>query len=117
MRHIHVPGAVHHARYGPEMDKEAHVSTVGDAYHGWRLTRHSLVGLFYGLADWGIRLDFGGGGLAAEPLQLRRMLAQPGVPFGDGGNTFEHEDFEGIYLRSEERRGGKECRSRWSPYH
>src|SRR5260221_884354 len=23
----------------------------------------------------------------------------------------------GIYLRSEERRVGKECRSRWSPYH
>ena len=22
-----------------------------------------------------------------------------------------------IYLRSEERRVGKECRSRWSPYH
>ena len=24
---------------------------------------------------------------------------------------------EGIYTRSEERRVGKECRSRWSPYH
>ncbi len=24
---------------------------------------------------------------------------------------------QGVYLRSEERRGGKECRSRWSPYH
>ena len=24
---------------------------------------------------------------------------------------------EGILLRSEERRVGKECRSRWSPYH
>ena len=23
----------------------------------------------------------------------------------------------GIYFRSEERRVGKECRSRWSPYH
>ena len=26
-------------------------------------------------------------------------------------------DSEGITLRSEERRVGKECRSRWSPYH
>src|SRR5256885_7690661 len=26
-------------------------------------------------------------------------------------------DVDGIYLRSEERRVGKECRSRWSPYH
>ena len=40
----------------------------------------------------------------------------------------EHEDwapgwdaidecFEKLYPRSEERRVGKECRSRWSPYH
>ena len=31
----------------------------------------------------------------------------------DGGTTFSGEDT----LRSEERRVGKECRSRWSPYH
>ena len=24
---------------------------------------------------------------------------------------------DGLYIRSEERRVGKECRSRWSPYH
>ena len=29
--------------------------------------------------------------------------------------TFEASDFDDI--RSEERRVGKECRSRWSPYH
>ena len=27
------------------------------------------------------------------------------------------DDVRGISLRSEERRVGKECRSRWSPYH
>ena len=27
------------------------------------------------------------------------------------------EVFEGMNYRSEERRVGKECRSRWSPYH
>ena len=27
------------------------------------------------------------------------------------------EDFIGVLTRSEERRVGKECRSRWSPYH
>ena len=26
-------------------------------------------------------------------------------------------DFDTLYIRSEERRVGKECRSRWSPYH
>ena len=29
----------------------------------------------------------------------------------------EFEDTEYLVLRSEERRVGKECRSRWSPYH
>jgi hypothetical protein len=80
------------------VDKEAHVRTVGDAYYGWRLTRHPLVGLLYGLADRGVRLDFCGGELAAEPLQLRRMLAQPGVAVGDGGDTFGHQVFERPYL-------------------
>ena len=30
---------------------------------------------------------------------------------------FEVGDIENIEMRSEERRVGKECRSRWSPYH
>src|SRR2546430_2507628 len=40
------------------------------------------------------------------PLERRRLTC--------------HDDrfkFEGILVRSEERRVGKECRSRWSPYH
>src|SRR5260221_4031832 len=28
-----------------------------------------------------------------------------------------HLEYEDVELRSEERRVGKECRSRWSPYH
>jgi len=28
-----------------------------------------------------------------------------------------HATFPGVVARSEERRVGKECRSRWSPYH
>src|SRR3712207_2178332 len=35
-------------------------------------------------------------------------LAEPSQPGGQ---------FYGIHVRSEERRVGKECRSRWSPYH
>ena len=30
---------------------------------------------------------------------------------------YETKDYEIHQLRSEERRVGKECRSRWSPYH
>ena len=33
------------------------------------------------------------------------------------GGHDEDEDDHGAPLRSEERRVGKECRSRWSPYH
>ena len=35
---------------------------------------------------------------------------------GDVLGSFSHHK-AGILLRSEERRVGKECRSRWSPYH
>ena len=48
------------------------------------------------------------------------------VPFGGMPMVFTDEDVgflvvpgdpEGLLQRSEERRVGKECRSRWSPYH
>ena len=32
-------------------------------------------------------------------------------------HTDYHEEKPSVNLRSEERRVGKECRSRWSPYH
>ena len=33
------------------------------------------------------------------------------------GKTYATQTMPGKVLRSEERRVGKECRSRWSPYH
>src|SRR3712207_707841 len=41
------------------------------------------------------------------------------VIFGDGAGAavLGPTEDEGRGIRSEERRGGKECRSRWSPYH
>src|SRR3712207_9042021 len=62
----------------------------------------------------------------SDVVQLRGVLRQPldgepMRPLGEGGAgrlagvdraVVEHEDD-----RSEERRVGKECRSRWSPYH
>ena len=35
----------------------------------------------------------------------------------DGIETDVHKTKDGVLVRSEERRVGKECRSRWSPYH
>src|SRR2546426_12346913 len=41
------------------------------------------------------------------------------IPFGGakGGVTVDPKKLSKLELRSEERRVGKECRSRWSPYH
>ena len=48
-----------------------------------------------------------------------RVRKRPAVIFGsDGVEGCAHSIFEIISnSRSEERRVGKECRSRWSPYH
>ena len=37
--------------------------------------------------------------------------------FHQRGIRISMDDFDSGYSRSEERRVGKECRSRWSPYH
>src|SRR2546422_1025208 len=61
----------------------------------------------------------GGGGrgmkIVREKEQLSQMYrtasAEALAAFGNGDMYVER------YVRSEERRVGKECRSRWSPYH
>ena len=56
--------------------------------------------------------------------RLYTMIKRTGVQVDDEGKEhyafFEHDLFgidEPLARRSEERRVGKECRSRWSPYH
>ena len=39
------------------------------------------------------------------------------VPVPEGADKAKLPDTDTSFLRSEERRVGKECRSRWSPYH
>src|SRR5260370_37571995 len=52
----------------------------------------------------------------AIPLTGAAFLRQ--VAFRAEGRTFHEHLSSKLYLsRSEERRVGKECRSRWSPYH
>src|ERR671917_765023 len=95
---LHVAGAVHHARYPAEADEEPHVRAVGDALDGGPLARHSLVRTLHGLADRGVGWDLGWGELAAEPPQLRRVLAQPRVAFGDRRDSVGDEVSEGSDL-------------------
>src|SRR5256885_12300759 len=57
------------------------------------------------------------GHLEDIPQRLRPLAIKP----ADGQSKLVHRLYDGIDLlsenRSEERRVGKECRSRWSPYH
>ena len=50
-----------------------------------------------------------------DMLNLRRPIYGPTAAYGHFGR--ELPDFTWEQTRSEERRVGKECRSRWSPYH
>ena len=47
-----------------------------------------------------------------EDLEVARKKA-----LATGASTAYVEDLREEFVRSEERRVGKECRSRWSPYH
>ena len=75
---------------------------VQETSHSLRLAaRLVLVGLLVPLPCWFVAQD-----VFADPeaaMQTLGDIAQAGTVFG--------------YIRSEERRVGKECRSRWSPYH
>ena len=58
----------------------------------------------------------------AIAAEISGLLGEEAVAYYPAWETLPHErlspraDTVGV-LRSEERRGGKECRSRWSPYH
>ena len=53
----------------------------------------------------------------SQDLRLRRPFPGPRTSSQEGGNLFETDTTQWTLRRSEERRVGKECRSRWSPYH
>src|SRR3712207_7031287 len=53
----------------------------------------------------------------AKPPLVRHMKFAHGVAFGAFASAIIPTRGIGIGMRSEERRVGKECRSRWSPYH
>ena len=67
------------------------------------------------LNGWG---DRGGGfadrSFAGQERPGRDVQVTTGSPHGDGPRTITQRTKT---VRSEERRVGKECRSRWSPYH
>jgi len=61
-------------------------------------------------------------GITTRPAEIRELAraleSDPDLIFEFVRNTVEMEWIYGLHKgRSEERRVGKECRSRWSPYH
>src|SRR5258707_4741814 len=56
--------------------------------------------------------------IAALTLAIQRQKPPPGlIHHSDRGSQYAAADYRKVQPRSEERRVGKECRSRWSPYH
>src|SRR5574340_26066 len=54
---------------------------------------------------------------AAEDALTDEMVGRMSEAVGDGLGLLDRVNRAGLDRRSEERRVGKECRSRWSPYH
>src|SRR2546422_8574860 len=55
-----------------------------------------------------------------DPCARDLTAVRDGLPMTLGGRkvvVLAEDGYEDLELRSEERRVGKECRSRWSPYH
>ena len=90
------------------------------ALHG--LTRTLVANMVQGVTDGFTKeLDIVGVGYRAEAqgpsaLKLALGFSHPVIVNAPDGITFEVPTPTRV-VRSEERRVGKECRSRWSPYH
>src|SRR5690606_40098692 len=52
----------------------------------------------------------------AGPKEIRAWTVPVGATAPQAAGAI-HSDFERCFIRSEERRVGKECRSRWTPVH
>src|ERR1017187_9977415 len=95
-------GSMHAVHPSSDLEEAARLARIGESAQrkaAWRLL--PVIGVGYGLAYMDrINISF-------ASLQMNRDLHFSASVYGFGAGLF----------RSEERRVGKECRSRWSPYH
>src|SRR5256885_11282173 len=90
----------------------------------WFRTQVDLLFFFFFQAEDGIR-DYKVTGVQTCALPISRHRAQRGLVKNEihsGASSLTDAEIADVTLdhakaRSEERRVGKECRSRWSPYH
>ena len=83
-----------------------HQDIIGELGEGWRVAMTMLQ--HERDAD---AVGHDGGGDVINQVDLDAPVGQVQRDQEKGGAT------SGFFYRSEERRVGKECRSRWSPYH
>src|SRR3712207_3666664 len=86
------------------------------------LEEQEVARLFAGEYDEGdaiLTINSGAGGVDSQDWaeMLARMYRRWVERRGFGLEVIEYTEGEEAGIRSEERRVGKECRSRWSPYH
>src|SRR5256885_10601247 len=72
----------------------------------------AIPGFYDKVRDWGQDARHQIKSLPFEDETFRHETGSPDL-FGEKG----YSTLERVWMRSEERRVGKECRSRWSPYH
>src|SRR5829696_9550737 len=103
MADVDVAGAVHDAGHSAEQDEEAHVGSVRDAFDGDLSAGGGLVSGADRVAERIVERDFGRTELAAEPFDCWRVVAQPRVASGDGGEAFlgQRLDILDLLARSE----------------
>src|SRR5256886_16354639 len=78
----------------------------------YTLSLHDALPIYFSAHRSGARV--GAEDVEDEPAQDGQVLR--GVVFSRSAAVLVQDDIEHP-MRSEERRVGKECRSRWSPYH
>src|SRR4029077_21297550 len=78
-------------------------------YCSYTFTSHYIVFFFKQKTAYEIQVDWSSDVCSSDLRAIRRQR----FDLGDSGNG----SFGRRHRRSEERRVGKECRSRWSPYH
>src|SRR2546427_12991643 len=118
------------AALGQQKLKFAHVYETSEPYHTWALWAASEIAK---RTDNRYTMDVFPASSLGNETQINQSLSLGTVdviytgqafaartypPLGIGGAPYMFRDFDHWKkYRSEERRVGKECRSRWSPYH
>ena len=72
---------------------------------------------YYGDMNYYERISVYADGGYMPMSEYRPDIDPNGTYYEPGGNTTIAKEGDYYIYRSEERRVGKECRSRWSPYH